>query len=145
MRGINPDPSVNDQAAEDGFGFVNALQGPLEEGSVLSQAPEWSYNGMVAYEFPVADGLNLRLQTSYSRVDTQVAQLADSNAEYGPVESWNASVSLSDGAANWSVALWAKNLAGDEAETYSFSSFAGRTVYRQKPETYGVTLRYAFY
>ena len=136
---------VNDQAAEDGFGFVNTLQGPLEERSVLSQAPEWSYNGMVAYEFPVADGLNLRLQTSYSRVDAQVAQLADSNAEYGPVESWNASVSLSNDAANWSVTLWAKNLAGDEAETYSFSSFAGRTVYRQKPETYGVTLRYAFY
>ena len=99
----------------------------------------------MGYEFPVSEGLNLRLQTSFSRVDAQVAQLADSNAEYGPVESWNAAVSLSDAASNWDVALWARNLAGDEAETYSFSSFAGRTVYRQQPQTYGITLRYAFY
>lgn len=144
MRGINPDPSVNDQATEGGFGFVNALQGPLDKGSVLSQAPEWSYNGMVAYEWPVSDSMNMRLQTSYSEVDTQVAQLADSNAEYGPVKSWGAQVSLSDQAAIWDVTLWAKNLAGDNAETYSFSSFAGRSIYRQQPETYGVTVRYAF-
>jgi iron complex outermembrane receptor protein len=145
MRGINPDPSVNDQAAENGFGFVDALQGPLENGSVLSQAPEWSYNGMIAYEFPVTDGMNLRLQTSYSRVDSQVAQLADSNAQYDAVKSWDAQVSLSDEAAIWDVTLWAKNLTGNDADTYAFSSFAGRAAYRQKPETYGITLRYAFY
>lgn len=144
MRGINPDPSVNDQAIADGFGFVDALAGTLENGSVLSQAPEWSYNGMIAYEFPVADGMMLRLQTSYSRVDTQVAQLADSNAEYGPVKSLDAQVSLGDEEGDWEVTLWGKNLEDNEAETYSFSSFAGRAVYRQKPTTYGITVNYNF-
>ena len=100
---------------------------------------------MVAYEWPISNSMNMRVQTSYSEVDTQVAQLADGNAEYGPVKSWGAQVSLSGQAAIWDVTLWAKNLAGDNAETYSFSSFAGRALYRQQPETYGVTLRYAFY
>jgi hypothetical protein len=34
--------------------------------------------------------------------------------------------------------------AANASETYSFSSFAGDAVYRQKPETYGVALQYDF-
>ena len=144
MRGINPDPTVNDQAAIDGTGFVDALAGALENGSVLSQAPEWSYNGLIDYEFSVSDDLVLGLQTSFSRVGSQVAQLADANAQYGPVKSWDAQISLSKEDGTWDVSLWGKNLSGNDAETYAFSSFAGRSVYRQKPASYGVTFKYAF-
>ncbi len=49
LRGINPNPSVNDAAIDNGFGFVDALGAELLEGTPLSQAPEWSYNGMLAY------------------------------------------------------------------------------------------------
>jgi len=71
LRGINVDPSVNMQANDDGFGFVDALAAPLVNGTVLSQAPEWSYNALVAYEIPVASEMYLRFQTSYSYSGTQ--------------------------------------------------------------------------
>ncbi|MDM3871598.1 TonB-dependent receptor [Porticoccus sp. W117] len=144
MRGINPDPSVNDQATIDGTGFVDALAGPLTAGSVLSQAPEWSYNGLVAYEIPLDDEMSITLQTSYSRVDSQVAQLADANAEYGPVKSLDAQITLEQVDGSWEVALFGKNITDNDSETYSFSSFAGRSVYRQKPATYGVKFKYLF-
>ncbi|MEW6983805.1 TonB-dependent receptor [Colwelliaceae bacterium 6471] len=145
LRGINADASVNDQANEDGFGFVDALAAPLVNGTVLSQAPEWSYNALVAYDMPLENDRYLKFQTSYSWSDNQFAQLADSNAKYGPVSSLNALVSLSSDADAWTVTLWARNLLDNDAETYSFTGFAGRTVYRQQPATFGLTFKYDYY
>jgi len=145
LRGINADPSVNDQANEEGFGFVDSLAAPLVNGTVLSQAPEWSYNALVAYDMPVGNNLYLKLQTSYSWSDSQFAQLADSNAKYGPVSSLNALISLSSEEDAWTVTAWARNLQDNDAETYSFTGFAGRTVYRQQPATFGLTFKYDYY
>lgn len=145
LRGIDVDPSVNDQANNDGFGFVDALAAPLVNGAVLSQAPEWSYNALVAYEIPVANEMYLRFQTSYSYSGTQYAQLADANAKYGSVSSLDGLVSLSSDEDPWTVTLWARNLLDNDAETYSFTGFAGRTVYRQKPTTFGLTFKYDYY
>jgi iron complex outermembrane recepter protein len=145
LRGINPDPSVNDAAIINGTGFVDALGSALTEGTALSQAPEWSYNGLVAYEAPVSSDWNLRLQASYSWVDNQFAQLADSNAEYGPIEDLGVRVSLTHADDDLSFSLWGKNLQNNDAETYAFTGFAGRTVYRQQPTTYGVNVKYNFF
>ncbi len=145
LRGINADPSVNDQARLDGFGFVDALGDSITNGTVLSQAPEWSYNALVAYDMPLENDLFLKFQTSYSWSDEQYAQLADPNAKYGPVSSLNGLVSLTSDADAWSVKLWARNLLDNDAETYSFSGFAGRTVYRQQPATFGLTFKYEYY
>lgn len=133
LRGINPDPSANDAANDAGIGFVDALGAPLNAGATLAQAPEWSYNGLVAYEFGVGDDMILRLQSSYSWVDSQYGQLADSNAQYGAIESLNARISLSDEARQWDISVWGRNLENSYSETYSFTGFAGRTVYRQQP------------
>ncbi len=140
MRGINADASVNDGGAP----YVDALAAPLEEGEALAQSPERRYNGLVAYEHYVADNMMLRLQTSYSRADAMVAQLADANAESDAVSSWDAQVSLTDEASGWKVAAWIKNIEDNDAETYSFSSFAGRSYYRQQPTTFGVSVRMDF-
>lgn len=75
----------------------------------------------------------LRLQSSYSWVDSQYGQLADSNAQYGAIESLNARISLSDEARQWDISVWGRNLENSYSETYSFTGFAGRTVYRQQP------------
>lgn len=144
MRGINADASVNDTANGTTIPFVDALAAPLEEGEALAQSPEWSYNGMVAYEYYVSDGLMLRAQTSYSRTDAMVAQLADANAENEAVSSWDAQVSLHNEDEGWKVAAWIRNIEDNDAETYSFSSFAGRSYYRQSPMTFGVSLRMDF-
>lgn len=154
LRGINPDPAVNSSATgdldQDGFinngevAFVDALGESISKGAPLSQAPEWSYNGLIAYEFDLTDELYARLQTSYSWSDTQFAQLGDPNAEYGPIRSWDAIASIGNLEGDWKVSIWGRNLESKSSETYSFSGFAGRTVYRQQPVTYGITLRYAF-
>jgi len=145
LRGINADPSVNDQAHEDGFGFVDALADELVNGTVLSQAPEWSYNALVAYDMPLENDLFLKFQTSYSYSGTQYAQLADANAKYGSISSLNGLISLTSDTDGWTVTLWARNLLDNDAETYSFTGFAGRTVYRQKPATFGLTFKYDYY
>lgn len=145
LRGINTDPSVNDQASEDGFGFVDALADELNKNTALSQAPEWSYNALVAYDMPLENDLFLKFQTSYSYSGSQYAQLADSNAKYGSISTLNSLVSLTSDDEGWSVSLWARNILDNDAETYSFTGFAGRTVYRQKPATLGVTFKYDYY
>ena len=145
LRGINTDPSVNDQASEDGFGFVDALADELNKNTALSQAPEWSYNALVAYDMPLENDLFLKFQTSYSYSGSQYAQLADSNAKYGSISTLNGLVSLTSDDEGWSVSLWARNILDNDAETYSFTGFAGRTVYRQKPATLGVTFKYDYY
>ena len=141
MRGIAADPSVN--ASADGVNqlFVDALAAPLPAGASLSQAPEWSYNGLLAYDLPLAD-YNLRLQTSYTYSDEMTAQLADDNALSGPVHSWDAEATLSDMGERWEVSGWIKNIEDSSSETYAFSSFAGRSYYRQAPTTFGVSVRY---
>jgi len=145
LRGINADPSVNGQANEDGFGFVDALADELVEGTVLSQAPEWSYNALVAYDMPLENDLFLKFQTSYSYSGTQYAQLADPNAKYGAIDSLNALISLTSDTDGWTVTLWARNILDSDDETYSFTGFAGRTVYRQQPATFGLSFKYDYY
>lgn len=70
------------------------------------------------------------------------AQLADDNALSGPVHSWDAEATLSDFDGRWELSGWVKNIEDNSAETYAFSSFAGRSFYRQAPTTFGVSLRY---
>ena len=141
MRGIFADPSVNDLADGVSQPFDDALAAPLPEGAALSQSPEWSYNGLAAYDLPLGE-YNLRLQTSYSHSGEMTAQLADDNALSGPVHSWDAEATLSDFNGRWQVSGWVKNIEDSSAETYAFSSFAGRSFYRQAPTTFGVSVRY---
>ena len=155
LRGINPDPSVNDDATgdlnfngiiDDGeIAFVDALAAPMETGTTLSQAPEWSYNAMAAYEFGVGDGLYGRVQGSYSWMDRQFSQLADPNALADAVSGFNAQLSIGADDGVWMATLWGRNIFDEDADTYSFTGFAGRTVYRQMPATYGITLRYQYW
>ncbi len=136
MRGISDDPTSPNS--------VDHIANTIGEGQVLAQSPEWSYNGMIAYEWFLGDNLIARAQTSASWVDEQYAALGDPNTGYGPISSVDAQFSLADASDRWAVTLWGKNLEGNEAETYAFSGFAGRVVYRQQPTSYGVTFRYNF-
>ncbi len=145
MRGIEADPSVNDGANGTTIPFVDSLAGSLEKGADLSQAPQLSLNALAAYTLFLDDDMKLRFQTSYSSTDQMVAQLADANAESETIKSLDAQITLSNEASMWAVTAWAKNLNDNDSESYSFSSFAGRSFYRQTPLTYGVSFRYDFY
>ncbi len=155
LRGIDPDPGANDFATgdlnyngiiDDGeVAFVDALAAPMETGTILSQAPEWSYNAVVAYEFGIGDGLHGRVQGSYSWLDRQYSTLADPNALSDSVSGFNAQLSIGADDGVWMATLWGRNIFDQDSDTYSFTGFAGRTVYRQMPATYGITLRYRFF
>ncbi|MCR8924458.1 TonB-dependent receptor [Dasania sp. GY-MA-18] len=155
LRGINADPTVNAHATGDSdfsgvidgseVAFVDALAGPTETGTALAQAPEWSYNATVAYETPVANDLVLRLQTSYSWVDSQFSQLSDPNAEYDATKALNTQLSLGHVDGDWLVTLWGRNITNEQSETYAFTGTAARTVYKQQPATYGVSFNYRFW
>ncbi len=93
----------------------------------------------------VSSEWNLRLQTSYSWVDAQYAQLADANAEYDAIEDLGVRASLTHIDENLSFTLWGRNLQNNDAVSYSFSGFAGRTAYRQQPRTYGINVKYNFF
>ena len=112
----------------------------------MSQSPEWSYNAIASYEVSVSDSLMGRVQFAYSWQDDQVAQLADPQATYGPVKSLGARVSVSDANDQWEVALWGRNITDENSETYAFTNFlGGRTVYHQRPASYGVEVTYNFF
>jgi len=146
LRGINPDPSVNYPAFGGQAPFVNALLAPIEAGTALSQSPEWSFNAMTAYEVEISSDYLLRLQASYSKIDEQFGALADLNALVDATTLVNALISIESLKLNndWKLTLWGRNITDNDSETYAFSVIAGRSVYRQQPATYGVTLRYHF-
>ena len=136
MRGISDDSSLPYT--------VDHIANDINVGQTLAQSPEWSYNGLVNYEWNLGDNLIASVQTSYSWTDDQVAALGDPNTGYGPISSLDAQASIADADDVWSVTLWGKNLEGSEAETYAFTGFAGRVVYRQQSTSYGVTVKYNF-
>jgi len=153
IRGIALDPGINDDATGDLDGdglinngevaFVDALGASVDAGR-LSQAPEFSYNFIISYETELSQDLVGRVQLAYSYAGDQVAQLSDPNAQYGPVKSLDAQLSLFSDESGWRVNIWGRNLTNNSSETYAFSGFAGRAVYRQKPVEYGIRLGFEF-
>lgn len=136
MRGISDDSSLPFT--------VDHIANDINEGQTLAQSPEWSYNGMVNYEWNMGDNLIASVQTSFSWTDDQFAALGDPNTGYGPISSLDAQASIADADDVWSITLWGKNLENKAAETYAFTGFAGRVVYRQQTTSYGVTVNYKF-
>ena len=121
------------------------LLSPVSKGTELSQAPEWSYNLRTVYTWDIANDLTVKTQLTYSWTDTQFAALADANAQYGPIRSLGARLALEPNNGDWEVAIWADNIEDKVSETYSFTNnSAARTVYRQKPNNYGITFTYNF-
>jgi len=156
LRGISPDPSANDFATGDLNGngvidngevaFVDAVGVSLESGTILSYAPEWSYNATVAYEFDVGSNFAARLQSSYSWLDDQFAGLGDPGSQFGPVNFLNAQASLAPKDGNWTATIWGRNITDESNETLGFVNFSGaRSVYRQQPATYGISFKYEFF
>ena len=118
----------------------------VPEGSELAQAPEWSYNLLVSYEWNLPRDLVLRVQADYAWTDEQAAALSDPAAIYGPYSALGARLSLTSADEKWELALWGKNLTDEDSETYSFTNFfGGRVIYRQQPASFGATLSYNFF
>ncbi|BFM17921.1 TonB-dependent receptor [Maricurvus nonylphenolicus] len=121
--------------------FTNA------KGAELPNTAQWQYNGLIGYEFPVADGLLIRAVTDFSYTDSYYNHL---EGTLGNVDEWyvddywlvNARLALAAEDGSWEVALWGRNL--EDKHYYHSSTFGTDTINRPAGagNTYGVNFSY---
>lgn len=113
-------------------------------GTELPQAPKWSYNGSISYQWSIATNLYLRLGADFNHKDktTGGANLfAYATPDYTV---YNARITLGDLADKWSVQIWSHNLTD---EFYYPSAYAANGPYVRvvgMPRTVGVTFDYRY-
>jgi iron complex outermembrane receptor protein len=99
-----------------GLGYLNsevtnAADIPIPEGEPLAQSPEWSFNGLVQKDFPLAFG-NLQVQTSFRYVDERISTTPDLGVSKLDSEFWlNARSTLTFGAdEEYELAVFVDNI-----------------------------------
>ena len=107
--------------------------------------PEFTYNGLARYEFPLNDGLDLVLSADFSWSDERyleaTAQPFDIGDDYFLLNARAALVS-SDG--RWEAAIWGKNITDETYLTYINNlSFFKIDIFGE-PATYGLSARFRF-
>ena len=115
---------------------------PLE-GKRPVNSPEWTYNGMVRYQHPVADGLDLILGMDYRWIDDRYLeatnQVFDKADDY-----WVANLRVALAAEKWEVAVYGTNLFDAEYLTYINNiGFFKLDVFGER-QTFGMSARYRF-
>lgn len=113
-------------------------------GLELPQSPEWSYNGMVNYQWSIGGDLYIEVGADFNYKDSTTggSQPSDATDSY---TIYNARIALGEEEGTWNVQLWGRNITD---EYYYPSAFRGgngpfvRSV--GMPRTVGVTLEYNF-
>jgi len=116
-------------------------------GRTMKSSPDLQWNLAATYIQPVGNAdVVMSAQARYTddyyqNQDTSRLIMTRANTEY------NARVSYEPNDANWSVALWGKNLTDEFSSTGGFN-IAGlgiRVIYPNVPRTYGVEFKYRFW
>jgi len=116
----------------------------LEEDEPSSYAPEWTYNGLVRYTFPVSNTLNIYLQSDFDYRDDAQSFAGRTNTTLESRTLVNARAGLEAADGKWEVAVWGKNLTDEEWSGYSYQ-IVDTLHMDQSPVTYGVSLSYNFF
>lgn len=121
----------------------NPLLVPIAEGSVLGQAPEWSYTTIARYEWNLSNML-AALQVDFSHKGEQVGALAGGpDSDYGAIDNLGARFSISGANEKWSIAIWGRNLQDNFESVYGYTSLeGGRAFFVQHPRSYGIDFTY---
>ncbi len=127
-----------------GTGEVTTINRVDASGSALPQAPEWSLNALVRYEFQVSQDLVVDLTGDINFTDDMPDPVRAQNS----IESYtvaNVRVGIGDISGAWRAMIWVRNLAD---EYYYVSAFGGPNGGLQRtvgmPRTYGVSLERNF-
>lgn len=125
----------------------------LNTGNVLTDremvlAPEFTLNGLVRYEWPIANGGAVSAQVDFNYQDDHFFDITNQPiAEEDGYVVWNARLAYVFPQQRWQVALWGKNLADEEYRVYSFD-FTGPGGFNQNffapPRWFGLTLSYDY-
>lgn len=120
----------------------------LPDGSIrdreLAYTPDYSFNGLVRYTWPLATGA-LTAQLDANFIDdfcyTVVCHPSEEEDSYVVT---NARLTYTDGSENWSLSLFVRNLGDEEYRVYTLdSSFVGfMTNLKGAPRWFGATASY---
>jgi iron complex outermembrane recepter protein len=108
----------------------------------LPNAPEFSLNYLVHYEFDIAGGTG-GVQFDGAWYDTQYLEVTNGASSIQPAYNVsNASVSWTDSSEMFNLSIWAKNIFDQEFRAYTLNlGILGTTSYYAPPATYGATAR----
>ena len=115
-------------------------------GNELPNSADAQYNALVAYQWPVADGIDLRIQADYMYSDAYFSYLSNNGTEQ--VDSYhlvNTRLALQSEDGTWEVAAWGKNITD---EYYFVSNTLGNDVfsrYAGMGATYGISVSYNWF
>jgi iron complex outermembrane recepter protein len=116
-------------------------------GDELANSPHANFNGMLRYEWPVADSFNVIAMTDFSYTGDSFKE--GRNAPIFKQDAYwlyNARLALASPDAAWEVALWGKNLSDEEYLTSVFDLEQYGTAYFRyaMPRTYGIEFSYSW-
>ena len=123
------------------------LDSPGLDGNELPSAPEYQFNAIARYEFPVGDGMQLAIQGDMKYSDEMYKEATNNPlAQTDDYTLYNARISLSGNDDTWEVALWGKNLADEDylEQTFIVDFFGITGDLYNTPRTYGATATYNF-
>ncbi len=113
-------------------------------GIELAQAPEWSYAGLVSYEWPLANGLVMEVAGDVSFTDDTSGGVSPENATED-YTLFNARLGVGSADGQWRALLWTRNLTDEDYYPAAYTGGNGPFVRSYgMPRTYGVTLNYNF-
>ena len=126
------------------LGAFSSATGPQPAGNELPNAPELTFNGTVAYEWPLGPAriMSVALDASYN---DRVFKEAVNFGYLAANDYWLAGARLALAAADrhWELAAWGRNLGNEEYVVDAFDNGVGNGIRLYgEPRTYGVTVTY---
>ncbi|NHN38179.1 TonB-dependent receptor [Pseudomaricurvus alcaniphilus] len=113
-------------------------------GSGLPQSPEWSYNALARYEWPISDNLYMEASADINFTDEtpDPVRLQNSLDDYLIT---NFRIGIGETSGKWRALLWGRNITD---EYYYQAAFGGTNGGYMRsvgmPRTYGISLAYNF-
>jgi iron complex outermembrane receptor protein len=123
--------------------FVSEL-GPQGAGKQLPNAPQWTFEGMASYEWPVGTQYSMSVGVDASYTDSVFKEALNFGYLAAP-SYWLTNARVAFGAADthWELAAWAHNLGEEEYIVDAFDNGVGNGIRLfGEPRTYGVTFTY---
>ena len=113
-------------------------------GADLPQSPEWSYTGLVKYEWPIGNGLLMEaaVDLSYTDETSGGINIEEATEDYTV---YNARLGIRSADGSWRALLWGRNISDEDYYPAAYTGGNGPYVRSYAmPITYGVTLSYSF-
>ncbi len=126
------------------LGAFNSAAGPQSAGKELPNAPKLTFDGRVAYEWPLGAELTMSFAVDASYTDEVFKEAVNFGYLAAP-DYWltNARLALAASDSRWELAAWARNLADEAYVVDAFDNGVGNGIRLYgEPRTYGLTFTY---